>query len=122
MDKKSATRVITFMYTNAGSNRGYPDIGAPEGHHDLSHHGNNADKQAKISKINRFHVEQFAYLLEKLAAIQANLPKEIPLYLKGVQTAEDALRAVMLHLLVSLSFLGLLKYDCLCVVCLEIRK
>ncbi len=34
-----STRVISFMFTNAGSNRGYPDLQVPEGHHDLSHHG-----------------------------------------------------------------------------------
>lgn len=62
-----ATRVATFMMANAGSNRSYPEIGVSDGHHYLSHHGNNAEKLAKISKINRFHMEQFAYFLERLA-------------------------------------------------------
>jgi hypothetical protein len=43
-----ATRVMTFMFANEGSNRGYPEIGAPEGHHDLSHHGKDQEKQKKI--------------------------------------------------------------------------
>ncbi len=64
------TRVATFMFANEGSNRSYPSIGVPEGHHDLSHHGNDPKKHAKIRKINRFHIEQFAYLLGKLKAIQ----------------------------------------------------
>ena len=34
------TRVCTFVFANEGSNRPYPFIGVPEGHHDLSHHGN----------------------------------------------------------------------------------
>ena len=42
----------------------------PEGHHDLSHHGGNKTKQAKIQKINQFHIEQVAYLLGKLKAIK----------------------------------------------------
>ena len=42
----------------------------PEGHHDLSHHGGNKEKLEKIRTINRFHVEQLAYLLEKLQAVK----------------------------------------------------
>jgi hypothetical protein len=63
------TRVVTFMLANEGSNRAYPSIGVHESHHDLSHHGNSAEKQAKVLKINRFHMEQFAYLLDKLKNI-----------------------------------------------------
>jgi hypothetical protein len=60
------TRIATFMLANEGSNRSYPFIDVPDGHHDLSHHGNDDAKQAKIAGINRFHMEQFAYFLEKL--------------------------------------------------------
>lgn len=60
------TRVITFMVAHDGSNRSYPFLGVPDGHHDLSHHGGNVEKKAKIAKINRFHVEQFAWFLGKL--------------------------------------------------------
>ncbi len=62
-----ATRVLTFMFTNAGSNRNYPQIEVSEGHHDLSHHGNDRAKQEKIAKINRYHVQLFSYLVDKLA-------------------------------------------------------
>lgn len=64
-----ATRIATFMYANEGSNRPYPFIEVSEGHHDLSHHGNDPEKQAKIARINRFHITQFAYLLERLRGI-----------------------------------------------------
>ena len=57
------TRVATFVFANEGSNRPYRFIDVPEGHHDLSHHGSDPKKQEKIQKINRFHIEQFAYLL-----------------------------------------------------------
>ena len=40
-----------------------------DGHHDLSHHGGDAKKHEKLKIINRFHVEQFAYLLGKLKSI-----------------------------------------------------
>ena len=66
------TRVVTFPFANDGSNRPYPLIGVPDGHHDLSHHGNDAKKQEKIAKINRFHIEQLAYLTGRLAAIKEN--------------------------------------------------
>lgn len=64
------TRTCTLMLGRAGSNRSYPFIGVSDGHHWLSHHGGDAEKQAKIRQINRFLVEQFAYLLGKLKSIQ----------------------------------------------------
>ncbi len=64
-----STRILSFMFTNAGSNRSYPDLGVSDGHHELSHHGKNADKQAKIAKINRFHVEKLAYLLDRMSNV-----------------------------------------------------
>lgn len=65
-----STRVATYILAHDGSNRQYPFIGVPEGHHDLSHHGNDEAKKQKIAKINRFHVTQFAYFLEKLRSVQ----------------------------------------------------
>lgn len=67
--QSDATRISTFMFANEGSNRPYPMIGVTDGHHDLSHHGNDAKKQAKISQINTFHIDQFAYLVGKLATM-----------------------------------------------------
>jgi len=64
------TRIASFMFAHDGSNRPYPFIGVSEGHHDLSHHEEKQEKRAKIAKINRFHVEQFAYLLKKLKAVK----------------------------------------------------
>lgn len=63
------TRISTFTFANEGSNRSYAFLGVPEGHHDLSHHGNDEGKQKKIREINKFHISQFAYFLEKLKAI-----------------------------------------------------
>lgn len=64
------TRVITFVLANEGSNRPYPFISVPEGHHDLSHHANDPKKKAKIRDINKFHVEQLAYLLKALKGVK----------------------------------------------------
>ncbi len=60
------TRVATFVLANEASNKPYPFINVPEGHHDLSHHGGDAAKQAKLRQINLFHTRQLAYLLERL--------------------------------------------------------
>src|SRR4029434_366217 len=54
------TRVITFQLARETSNRTYPEIGVPDPHHPLSHHGNDSEKIAKIAKINQFHVSLFA--------------------------------------------------------------
>jgi hypothetical protein len=64
------TRVCTFVHANEGSNKAYPFIQVSEGHHDLSHHGNDRAKMAKIAQINRFHVTQFAYLIDRLKNIR----------------------------------------------------
>ena len=64
------TRVVTLPFANDGSNRPYPFIGVPEGHHDISHHGRDAKKLEKLQKINHFHIEQLAYLLEKMTAVK----------------------------------------------------
>ncbi len=62
------TRVITFQLARETSNRTYTEIGVPDPHHPLTHHGNDPDKIAKMAKINAFHVSLFAYFLEKLKA------------------------------------------------------
>lgn len=60
------TRVMTFVVANESSNKPYPFLNVPDGHHDLSHHGNDPEKHAKLREINIFHTKQLAYLLEKL--------------------------------------------------------
>jgi hypothetical protein len=60
------TRVGTFMIGKEVSGRSYPEIGVPDGHHACSHHQNDPAKLEKLAKINRFHMEHFAYFLEKL--------------------------------------------------------
>jgi hypothetical protein len=64
------TRVSTFMFANEGSNRSYRQINIAEGHHELSHHGRAPEKIEKIRQINRFHVEQLAYILQKMDSIK----------------------------------------------------
>ncbi len=65
-----STRIATFMLANEGSNRTFPWMEVREGHHSLSHHAGNAEKLEKIRQIDRFYVEQFAYLLKRLSGIR----------------------------------------------------
>jgi hypothetical protein len=64
------TRVGSFMIGRELSNRTYPEIGVPDSHHMLSHHGNNPEKMAKLAKINRHHMEYFAYYLDRMKAVK----------------------------------------------------
>jgi Protein of unknown function (DUF1552) len=60
------TRVITLMMAREGSNRAYRTIGIADGHHNLTHHQNDAEKISKVAKINELQVRMFAALLERL--------------------------------------------------------
>ena len=62
------TRVTTFQLARETSNRTYPEIGVPDAHHPLTHHGNDPAKIARVAKINQFHVSLFADFLKKLQA------------------------------------------------------
>jgi hypothetical protein len=60
------TRVITFLLGRETSNRTYPQIGVRDGHHSISHHGNDPEKVANVVKIDTYHTTMFARYLEKL--------------------------------------------------------
>jgi hypothetical protein len=61
------TRVSTFMFGNAVSNVSFRFLeGVSAGHHDVSHHQNEPDKLRQYHLINRWHIEQFSYLLRRL--------------------------------------------------------
>lgn len=64
------TRISTFMFANDGSNRSYHQIGVPEGHHDVSHHGHDEKKLEKKLQIDRYHVEQLAYILKRMRDVK----------------------------------------------------
>ena len=44
--------------------------GVSAGHHDVSHHQKEEDKLRQYQLVNKWHIEQYAYLLRKLAAMQ----------------------------------------------------
>src|SRR4029450_14092377 len=62
----NVTRVITFMVAREISNRTYPQVGVPDGHHAISHHQNRADKMDKNVKIQTYHMGLLAQFLERM--------------------------------------------------------
>ncbi|MFK8115609.1 MAG: DUF1552 domain-containing protein [Rubripirellula sp.] len=64
------TRVATLMLDRAGGNRRYTEIGISDDHHGMSHHRERKDTVAKLQKIDQYLVEQFAYFLQKMDAVE----------------------------------------------------
>jgi hypothetical protein len=66
-----STRVATFMFGNEVSGKNFsflPGVGGS--HHEISHHENKPEKLEQYRKINVWHVEQYAYLLNRLRSIR----------------------------------------------------
>jgi hypothetical protein len=69
--QSDTTRISTFMFGNAVSNVSFRFLeGVNLGHHDTSHHGKTEDKLRQYQLINRWHVAQYAYLLNKLRSMK----------------------------------------------------
>jgi hypothetical protein len=69
--QSDTTRISTFMFGNAVSNVSFRFLeGVSLGHHDTSHHGKAEDKLRQYQLINRWHVTQYAYLLNKLKSMK----------------------------------------------------
>lgn len=65
------TRVATLIFGNEVSNVNFSFVeGVHDGHHELSHHQNDAEKMRQYQIINRWHMEQYAYLLRKLRSMK----------------------------------------------------
>jgi hypothetical protein len=64
--KTDITRVVTIMLGREGSNKTYRSLGVSDGHQSVTHHQNNADRIASTVKINTYHVQLFAHLVNQL--------------------------------------------------------
>ena len=64
----NVTRVATFMVARELSNRTYPQVGVPDGHHAISHHQNRAEKLEKNVRIQTYHTNLFKHFLDRLRA------------------------------------------------------
>ncbi len=65
----NVTNVVTMMWGNMTSNRNYAFLGAAGGHHDISHHGGDPAKIAKLKTIGKWEIDQLAALLTKLKSL-----------------------------------------------------
>ena len=61
-----STRVATLLLAYDGSNRTFPDLGIPEGHHWLTHSQREEELAKKVARIDQFYVEHLAYFLRKM--------------------------------------------------------
>ncbi len=69
--QSDTTRIATFMFGNAVSNVSFRFLeGVSAGHHDVSHHQKDPDKMRQYQLINRWHIAQYAYLLNKLRSMK----------------------------------------------------
>jgi hypothetical protein len=66
--RSDMTRVTTFMLGRELTGRSYPEIGITDAHHPTSHHQNDPEKLAKLTKINTHFMQQVAYFLDRLHA------------------------------------------------------
>jgi hypothetical protein len=60
------TRISTLMLAHEVSNATYPKSGVRDPFHNLSHHSNVQANKDRFAVLNRYHVTQLAYFLEKL--------------------------------------------------------
>jgi hypothetical protein len=63
------TRSCTLMLGRDLSGTSFPESGFNGGWHGSSHHGDKPDNIASYSKINRYHVQNLAYFVDKLKKI-----------------------------------------------------
>jgi hypothetical protein len=65
-----ASRIATFLFGNEVSNRNFGFLdGVTGNHHAISHHKNDPRQLEQYAIISRWHVEQYAYFLERLKSI-----------------------------------------------------
>ena len=66
-----STRVSTFMFGNAVSGKNFSFLdGVKGGHHQISHHENDKEKLEQYLRINRWHIQQFSYMLDRMKSIR----------------------------------------------------
>lgn len=66
-----ASRVTTFMFGNSVSNRNFSFLDGVKGnHHSISHHMDKPEFLEEYTIITQWHIEQYAYFLNKLKSIK----------------------------------------------------
>ncbi|EMI25490.1 DUF1552 domain-containing protein [Rhodopirellula europaea] len=66
-----STRVATFMMGNAQTGRNFSFIdGVNSSFHGISHHRNEPDRIVEYERIGTWHVEQYAYLIDRMRSLK----------------------------------------------------
>lgn len=98
------TRVATMLFARDLTSRVYPESGTTISFHLGSHHGEDPGQIAVYSKLNRYHVQMFTYLVQKLAAIKEGdgtlLDRSLLLYGSNMGNSNQHLHYDVPHVLV----------------------
>jgi hypothetical protein len=60
------TRVSTLMFARELSGAVFPETNIRDPFHNLSHHSNDRGNMDRFAQLNTYHMQKFAYLVEKL--------------------------------------------------------
>ncbi len=63
------TRVSTYIGSTPNG-VSYPELGFSDAHHSQTHHNNEAEKVRKVAAITKFNIDQFAYMVKKMASLR----------------------------------------------------
>jgi hypothetical protein len=64
------TRIATFVMAAEGTDRPYNHLKVAGGFHPVSHHANQRERIAELTRIQRYHMERFAGFLKKLSEVK----------------------------------------------------
>jgi Protein of unknown function (DUF1552) len=63
------TRVSTYIGSTPNG-VSYPELGFSDTHHSQTHHNHQSDKVNKVAAITKFNIDQFAYMIKKMASLR----------------------------------------------------
>jgi hypothetical protein len=63
------TRVSTYIGSTPNG-VSYPELGFKDEHHSQTHHNNKAEQVSKVAAITKFNIDQFAYMVKKMATLR----------------------------------------------------
>ena len=63
------TRVSTYVGSRPNG-ASYPELGFTDQHHSQTHYGQDQEKIRKVAEINKFNVDQYAYMVKKMHTLK----------------------------------------------------
>lgn len=67
--QSDTTRVSTYIGSTPNG-VSYPELGFSDTHHGPTHHNNQPDKVRKVAAITKFNIDQFAYMVNRMAGLR----------------------------------------------------